>query len=89
MWEESAATSFFALMTNVSGIEEIRQKAQEVLDAVQTICVNFSSVPVSVSIGISLYPEDGKTLKALYAQADGALYDAKRKGKSQFVFASL
>jgi diguanylate cyclase (GGDEF)-like protein len=33
---------------------------------------------VSASIGISLYPEDGRTVEALVDAADQAMYRAKR-----------
>ena len=39
----------------------------------------------SVSIGISCYPEDGATLDALAAHADGALYSAKQDGRNRSV----
>ena len=41
---------------------------------------------VSASIGISLYPEDGKDLETLIKSADEAMYTAKRKGKSGYYF---
>src|SRR3954468_1709825 len=39
----------------------------------------------SVSIGISCYPEDGRTLDALAAHADRALYAAKHDGRNKTV----
>ena len=39
----------------------------------------------SISVGISSYPEDGATLDALAAHADGALYDAKQDGRNRSV----
>jgi diguanylate cyclase (GGDEF)-like protein len=39
----------------------------------------------SVSIGIACYPEDGATLDALAAHADGALYSAKQDGRNRTV----
>ena len=42
-------------------------------------------VPSSVSIGIASYPEDGATLDALAAHADGALYSAKQDGRNRTV----
>ena len=39
----------------------------------------------SVSIGIACYPEDGATLDALAAHADGALYTAKQDGRNRTV----
>lgn len=47
------------------------------------VCCNLSG-----SIGISTYPEDGDTVEKLYSKADEALYQAKRRGKNQFIFAS-
>lgn len=80
---------FFALMRCVCGMEEILRKANELLDAIQKVCAAYPTIPLSGSIGISLYPENGKSLGELYAQADSALYQAKRKGKNQYVFARL
>lgn len=80
---------FFTLMRGVRGMEEILCKANELLNAIQKVCTAYPTIPLSGSIGISLYPENGKSLGELYAQADSALYQAKRKGKNQYVFARL
>lgn len=40
----------------------------------------------SASIGVSIFPDDGKTFKELYVSADQALYRAKKRGKNQLVF---
>jgi diguanylate cyclase (GGDEF)-like protein len=44
---------------------------------------------VSASIGIALYPEHGRDGTALIAQADAAMYRAKREGKNRYRFAEL
>lgn len=80
---------FFALMRNIQDASAVMKKAQELLASVQNVCADYASVQPSASIGISVYPEHGKTLKELYAQADSALYQAKREGKNKFVFAQL
>ena len=36
------------------------------------------------SIGASLYPADGEDYDTLLANADAALYEAKRRGKNQY-----
>ena len=46
---------------------------------------NGSAIPASVSIGVACYPEDGGTLDALAAHADGALYAAKQDGRNRTV----
>jgi diguanylate cyclase (GGDEF)-like protein len=47
--------------------------------------INGTSLSASVSIGIACYPEDGGTLDALAAHADGALYTAKQDGRNRSV----
>ncbi len=41
---------------------------------------------ISGSIGISLYPRDGRGFEDLYKAADKALYQSKRKGKDCYTF---
>jgi diguanylate cyclase (GGDEF)-like protein len=37
---------------------------------------------ISVSVGVACFPEDGRTLDALAARADRALYQAKKNGRN-------
>lgn len=41
---------------------------------------------IHASIGISLFPEHGKSYDTLIVRADRAMYSAKKKGKGQFCF---
>jgi diguanylate cyclase (GGDEF)-like protein len=41
-----------------------------------------ASCPVTASIGVACYPQDGKTVEALLKNVDAALYRAKNKGKN-------
>ncbi len=43
---------------------------------------------INVSLGISLFPQDGQDYQSLITQADQAMYKSKRNGKGQFAFAS-
>ena len=78
---------FFALMRNVSEISQVERKAKDLLSVVNKVALSYPQVSVSGSIGISLYPGNGRTLEELYAKADSALYEAKRGGKNRYVFA--
>ena len=51
----------------------------------QPVQVSGRDVVSSVSIGLASYPEDGATLDALAAHADGALYSAKQDGRNRTV----
>lgn len=65
-----------------------------ILDFCQRIINQFSSpimldneeFYITVSIGISLYPEDGGDEETLIKHADTAMYHAKDKGKNNFQF---
>jgi diguanylate cyclase (GGDEF)-like protein len=46
------------------------------------------SVPVTISLGLASYPDDGDTADALLAAADQALYAAKRLGRNRSVIFS-
>ena len=80
---------FFVLMKNISDVAEAQRKAKELLTNIRLVCDAYGTASLSVSIGVSLYPESGKTLEELYAKADAALYEAKNKGKNRFVFATV
>ncbi|BAQ10954.1 diguanylate cyclase [Bacillus sp. OxB-1] len=41
---------------------------------------------ISSSIGISLYPQDGKSLDDLLKKADLAMYESKRSGRNNYTF---
>ncbi len=43
---------------------------------------------ISVSMGISVFPEDGRTITDLFKHAETALYHAKGMGKNRFAFYS-
>ncbi len=76
---------FFAFMKNSGGVVAARRKARELITAIRNVCVDYADLDLSGSVGVSMYPSDGETLEELYAKADAALYEAKRKGKNQFV----
>ncbi|RDH45267.1 bifunctional diguanylate cyclase/phosphodiesterase [Zooshikella ganghwensis] len=44
--------------------------------------------PVSASIGIAIYPDDGSNPTELISNADTAMYQAKHAGKNQYAFYS-
>ncbi len=78
---------FFALMRGVTEREQIEHKAKELLDVITRVSKDYESTGISASIGISIFPRDGRTLDELYASADSALYKVKRNGKNSYAFA--
>lgn len=78
---------FFIFLRNIPEIKQIERRAADVLKVVSSLAKGYLNLELSGSVGISLYPEHGKTLEDLYAKADEALYIAKNSGKNRYVFA--
>lgn len=80
---------FIVLLDNVDGHAELDHIAQSVVATVSLpIDVAQSQVQVGVSIGVAVFPTDGRTPQALVNSADGAMYAAKMAGKNTVRFAS-
>lgn len=63
--------------------------ATELLKPMQSSENEFSlSYPITASIGIAQYPQDGQEITRLLSNADAAMYQAKRAGKNQFAYYS-
>jgi diguanylate cyclase (GGDEF)-like protein len=65
-------------------IEQRMQTLQGLLRHPHTLDGVFSAV--TASIGIARFPADAGDLTELFANADTALYEAKHRGKDQYVF---
>ncbi len=63
--------------------------AQRMLNAVAApYKVDGRDVVVTISIGIAVFPQDGRTPDALLKSADIAMYAAKKQGKNTYTFHS-
>ena len=72
---------FAVFLTDVFDMQEAEQEAWNLQDALAKRLKEFNEGrEISVSIGISLYPGDGKTFEILYQNAAKALYYVKRCG---------
>lgn len=67
-----------------SEIERLAEKLHKSLVAV--FPVNTKELFIGVSIGISLFPEDGSDASTLIRNADSALYRAKEAGRGSYSF---
>lgn len=74
---------FLVYMCHINNKEIVDKKAAQVIDAIRHIQIDGTGIElVSCSIGSARFPDDGKTYKELYHQADLALYQAKNAGKN-------
>lgn len=78
---------FVALAADIDDPQTISTVARKLVAACRRpMDVQGRECRVGVSIGIALFPNDGKTAAELLRKADEALYRMKRSGKNGFVF---
>jgi len=79
---------FLIIFNQVGNIDAFRGKLDAILDAVSSIDrVDGYKIGISLSMGISWCPRHGTDVKSLMEAADNAMYEAKKRGKNQYVFA--
>lgn len=78
---------FFLFVRNVSEGMPVEKKAEEIIEGVKAATMLYSDIPLSGSVGISIYPQHGVDLDVLYNKADMALYEAKHAGKNCYRYA--
>ena len=75
---------FIALLPGVRGALEAEKIAAHLLEAVSApFAVGGEAIPVSVSIGVTVFPEGGKDGAELLRSADVAMYRAKALGRNR------
>ncbi|MFU8821984.1 MAG: diguanylate cyclase domain-containing protein [Gammaproteobacteria bacterium] len=73
---------FVILLTEIECRRDAAQVAEKILAAISTqLVIDGRAVRASASIGISLYPDDGRDAHALTRGADLAMYQAKAGGQ--------
>lgn len=78
---------FIVLLSNISKDFDPARVARRIMSVVSQPCLlDGHEVTVTPSIGIAIYPRDGRDIESLLKHADVAMYNAKQKGKNNFQF---
>jgi predicted signal transduction protein with EAL and GGDEF domain len=77
---------FVLLVELEDGEEAVTVASRQVALVSQPFSVQEHDLQVTVSIGISLYPGNGRTQQELLMNADAAMYHAKSAGKNGYSF---
>jgi diguanylate cyclase (GGDEF)-like protein/PAS domain S-box-containing protein len=80
---------FVVLIEEVTDIGHVSYIARKILTSmVKEFLLGEQMVHITASIGISVFPEDGRNEFSLMKHADIAMYRAKERGKNNFQFYS-
>jgi diguanylate cyclase (GGDEF)-like protein len=78
---------FVMVFQSFTSEKDIIHLAQKILNTfIEPFYIADTTINVHASIGISIYPSDGKTVNSLLSKADMAMYHAKFLGGNQFSF---
>ncbi len=75
---------FVICLKDISFDAVIEKKAEQINSLMRRVFDN--GISISGSIGIAVFPRDGKTYDQIYSKMDMALYHAKESGKDRFEF---
>lgn len=76
----------FVLVLPEASVEIAQQRAETIRNSVKNITLVYggTALPViAVSVGVSVFPDDGAEAEVVLKAADDALYHAKRNGRDQ------
>ena len=80
---------FVVFAGNITDENEVLHKAAKLRCAMETTYMDKgNAIPISGSIGVAIYPENGLYYEQLMERADNALYRAKEQGKNGFMIYS-
>ena len=78
---------FVVVLPGLESTSDLATVAQKLLSCfLAPINVNGHQLTVTASIGISVYPDDGRGAAELIRSADAAMYQAKSAGRNNFKF---
>ena len=78
---------FIVFMRNYRAYGDVERKAVDIINRFYNLLIdNGVDFPITCSIGIALYPNDGKNFQRLYRCADRALYYVKKHEKNGIAF---
>ncbi len=78
---------FTILLQDVKRIEDVTKVIEKIFSAFEEpFRIEGREIYLTVSMGISIYPDDGEDAETLLRNADIAMYQAKEEGKNNYRF---
>lgn len=82
----------FILILPDMAVDQVQLRAEQVCAEIREIQISHGDQllpPVTLSLGVAVFPEHGTSAEALLAEADRALYQAKSEGRDRVVMAAM
>ncbi|HEX5612001.1 MAG TPA: EAL domain-containing protein [Burkholderiales bacterium] len=78
---------FVVVLPQITRLSDIAHVSQKIIETVsQPVTVDEQDLQVSPSIGIAIFPDDGRDAETLIRNADAAMYHAKETGRANYQF---
>lgn len=78
---------FTILIKNIEDKEIVEKIAKKIQDLLQEVMhINDYECRINSSIGIAIFPDNGKDSETLLKRADASMYEVKRKGNGGYMF---
>ena len=78
---------FVVVLPEVKRSSDVAHVAQKVIEQLsQPVVIEERELLVTCSIGIAVYPDDGRDAESLIRNADAAMYHAKELGRANYQF---
>lgn len=80
---------FIAVITNVKNRTDVERVARKFLaECTRPMTFSGKTCSIGLSMGISMFPDDGDSVESLINRADSAMYRVKHTAKNSFAFSS-
>jgi diguanylate cyclase (GGDEF)-like protein/PAS domain S-box-containing protein len=81
----------FLLIMPDASLETARQRAEDLRQEIRKLRMQDSQIveTITLSIGIAIYPQHGRTIEHVLRSADEALYRAKRDGRDRVIVTEI
>lgn len=78
---------FVVLLTEIEHCRDAAQVAEKLIaEFALPHVIHECQIDVTLSIGVSIYPDDGNDVESLFQHADAAMYGAKTAGRNNYQF---
>lgn len=76
---------FVVLLEEVPEVASVQASAQRIVDTcAEPVPLGALQIPISVSVGIALFPEHGRSFDELLSHGDNAMYRSKQQGRNRW-----